>query len=76
MTTIELTAPSFWASYLINGDASGLNAAEKLACDDWIKCQAIGYPASCEDAGFVRIHDANVFAFPCDCQTYTFLVAA
>ena len=71
---IHLVAPSYWASYLINGDHSGLNAVEKLACDDWIKSQNVGYPVTCDDAGFRWRHDADAFALAGDCQTYAFLV--
>lgn len=68
------TAPSHWASYLINGDATGLEPDDIEACDAWLKFDAMGSPVSCEDAGFMRWHDANRFALACDCQTYTFLV--
>jgi hypothetical protein len=40
MKTHSLTMPSFWASYLINGDDSGLTASEKRACDSY--CDANG----------------------------------
>lgn len=29
MRTLKIVAPSHWASYLINGDASGLDTNEK-----------------------------------------------
>lgn len=32
----EYTLPAYWASYLINGDDSGLDAAEKAVCDGWL----------------------------------------
>jgi hypothetical protein len=31
-----ITAPSVWASYLVNGDASGLDEEEKQLADEWI----------------------------------------
>jgi hypothetical protein len=34
-----VTAPSVWACYLINGDASGLEDVEIKACDAW--CDSI-----------------------------------
>jgi hypothetical protein len=71
MDTFELTAPSYWASYLINGDSSGLNAVEKLACDDWLKANRIFDVLDCVDAGFRWRHDADEFALAGDCQTYT-----
>jgi len=68
-----LTAPSYWASYLINGDASGIEPEEKVACDMWLESEGLGFPVSCEDAGFLKNHDASRFALPADCQTYLFL---
>jgi hypothetical protein len=71
----ELVAPSYWASYLINGDSSGLTAVEKLAADDWLKDQALWEfdCVDCQDAGFRWRHDASKFALAGDCQTYTFM---
>jgi hypothetical protein len=33
---LELKGASYWASYLINGDASGLEPDEKALCDAWL----------------------------------------
>lgn len=38
--TTTITAPAYWASYLINNDATGLTKAEQAACDRW--CQQKG----------------------------------
>jgi hypothetical protein len=35
METMILTAPSCWACYFINGDASGLTDEEQRAADAW-----------------------------------------
>ena len=37
------TAPAYWASYLVNGDASGLDDHEKALADEWIANQAPWY---------------------------------
>ena len=75
MQTLEITAPSHWASYLINGDASGLEPEDKAACDAWIKREGVGIPVSCEDAGFRGKHDAYPeLPLGADCQTYVFLI--
>lgn len=74
MTVYEITAPSHWASYLINGDASGMDEADIEACDAWIAREGLGAPVSCEDAGFMRRHDAYLECpLGADCQTYAFL---
>ncbi len=82
-TVSYLTAPSSWASYLINGDGSGLDEGELDAILAWLERigqyrlddrKAHRYPVSCEDAGFVHWHDAWLEAqYAADCQTYAFL---
>jgi hypothetical protein len=65
-------APSAWASYLVNGDASGLEDDEIKACDAWLASEKLGAPVDCFDAGFCHSHDARAYALPGDCQTYVF----
>lgn len=36
LTTDTITAPACWASYLINGDDSGMDPEEIEACNDWL----------------------------------------
>ncbi len=74
---ITITAPSHWASYLINGDASGLEPDEKTACDAWIEREACGLPVTYEDAGFCWKHDAwREMPLGADCQHYGFFIDA
>lgn len=74
LETVTGTAPSYWASYFINGDSSGMEDEEIRQADafaDWLG----GYIVSCEDAGFMRYHDAQPFGtLAADCQTYTALI--
>lgn len=71
---LSATAPSQWASYLINGDASDMAPGDIAACDAWLEREGLGLPVSCEDAGFMWRHDAYLECpFGSDCQTYTFL---
>lgn len=72
-TVVTLTAPSAWASYLVNGDASGLADGEEATIQAWLEANDLGFPVSCEDAGFCWRHDASAFALAADCQTYVFL---
>lgn len=74
MITVETAiAPSYWASYLINGDTSGLEAGEKEIADSWIKRMGWGMPVSCKDFGIARYHDAwKECPYNGDCQTYIF----
>lgn len=71
---VTYTAPSAWASYLINGDASGLEDGEQATVDAWLASIGLGDPVSCDDAGFRHVHDAFAFMpLAADCQTYSFL---
>ena len=70
----RLIAPSCWASYLINGDASGIDAEDVAACDAWVAREGLGLPVDCEDAGFCWRHDAsNEMPLGADCQEYVFI---
>jgi hypothetical protein len=74
---VTATAPSYWAGYLINGDASGLTPAERRQADafkDWLGAD----PIDCADAGFMWSHDAMRVcgAMAGDCQEYTALIAS
>lgn len=72
-TFIRLSAPSSWASYLINGDASGMDLADKSAADAWIARVGLGGPVDCEDDGFHWQHDAmKECPLGADCQGYSF----
>jgi hypothetical protein len=48
-----VTGAEYWASYLINGDASGLSIYEKAACDNWlsIELEPGETIVDCEDEG-------------------------
>jgi len=76
LTAIEATAPSHWASYFINGDASGLYEDELAAADAFLDRMGMGMPVDCRDAGcFCTMHDAwNEMPLAADCQTYVWLV--
>lgn len=74
--TVTGTAPSYWACYLINGDADGMEdeeIAQAGAFEAWLG----GRIVDCEDAGFIHGHDARFIvgaAYAADCQTYTALI--
>lgn len=46
-----ITAPSHWASYLINGDASGLDDGESEIIDRWRKRHGVRAVHDVEDEG-------------------------
>jgi len=41
MQVHEIAASAYWASYLINNDASGLNDAELALADAWLKRESL-----------------------------------
>jgi hypothetical protein len=72
------TLPSFWAPYLINGDATGMTDAERRQADDFLTLYRLPAPVSCEDDGFRRYNDAHDLggdaALGQDCSVYGFLI--
>ena len=66
--------PAHWASYLINGDASGLDDLDLLRINMVIKDMDIGLAIDAgDDQHFAKYHDAYLYGvLPCDCITYTF----
>ena len=49
METLTYTLPAYWASYLINGDASGLEPGEQEQIDAWLAKEGLPSPVSCSD---------------------------
>ena len=60
----ELVLPSYLASYLVNGDASGIDPKERESCDKFLagKGLSAGACASCGDEYFARHNDFDSFA--------------
>ena len=74
LETVTGTAPSHWACYFINGDSDSMSEVEERAADQFAAWLG-GIPCDCEEAGFIRYHDASQFwPFAADCQTYTALI--
>lgn len=66
----EFTAPSAWAPGLVNGDFSGLEAAEADSARAWAKSLP-GPIVSADWRGFMSRHDAWVFApVAADCAAF------
>lgn len=57
LKTIEITAPAYWASYLFNGDASGIEDSEAAACDAWLEREASG----CKSFSITDINGESYF---------------
>lgn len=76
--TLKFMLPAFWASYLINDDASGMDEGEIKAVDQWMKQTRLPAPAACSDEiDFFHWHDArDVYPYASDCAVFTFLIHA
>ena len=68
--TIEYTLPAYWASYLINGDASGFDIAntpddpdagtrEQLEIDQWLESEGNPHFVDCGEQYFSWHNDAT-----------------
>ena len=72
MITETFTLPVYWASYLVNDDASGLEDNEQDEIDAWLDANAPGVCVDVsEDYGFCHTNDANNIGG--DCAVYTFM---
>lgn len=64
--------PANWASYLINGDASGLEDLERKECDQWLEGEYLkGWSCTADGHYFAHSHDASTLA--CYVSRYTFI---
>ena len=69
---IEHNLPAYWASYLINGDYSGIEPAERAEIDAWLRRKNLPDPVSCSDESWFGRNDANELAG--DVAHFAFLV--
>ena len=75
----EYSAPSHWASYLINGDSSGLDEFDIKSADQWVRFLRMGDPVDCVEDGFRHWHDCQAqgfYPYAADCSVYTFIARA
>jgi len=70
---VEYTLPADWASYLINGDGSGMEQIDTDVCDRWMAYNKLEAPLGVSDTSdFCTYHDAYPDVLGCDCAVYTF----
>jgi hypothetical protein len=71
--TVTYVLPACWASYLINGDSSGLSADDYAAANNFINGHGLPMPVSCSDESWFAWHnDAGTLGG--DVLEYTFLL--
>jgi hypothetical protein len=72
MKKLTYKLPAYWASYLVNGDASSLQDGEEQQIKYFLACHALGSPCDVsEDQYFSHSNDAHT-GLGGDCCDYTF----
>jgi hypothetical protein len=72
MKTQTFTLPAHWASYLINGDASGYTDEELHEIDEWMTTNSPGYGLDVGDVEFTWSGDDGWLG--ADRAEYTFQI--
>lgn len=77
MKTLEpvtYTLPAYWASYLINGDDSGISPEDKAEADAFLAQHNLPDPVSCSDEKWFSWHNDSDNKLGGDVLEYTFFV--
>ena len=53
------TLPAYWASYLINNDATGLEEGEQETIDTFLVREGIAFVHDCGEPSFAHCNDAT-----------------
>lgn len=72
MTTEEYILPSCWASWLLNGDSSGLEECDKKKCDSWAEKHPVLSAVAVGESYYCVRNDADTLAG--DVAEYTFIL--
>jgi len=70
---VTYTLPSYWASYLINGDSSGISDKDKAECDSFIARMELPAPVDCSTESWFSWHN-DATDLGGDVMEYTFLI--
>lgn len=74
MKTISYKLPAYWASYLVNGDASSLQPGEEQQIQYFLACHSLGSPCGVsEEEYFSHSNDAHT-GLGGDVLDYTFFL--
>lgn len=76
LDVLEFTLPAYWASYLINGDSSGIDDDDKAAADRFLQENNLPAPVSCSDESWFSWHNDSGNGLGGDVLEYSFLVPA
>lgn len=72
MKTLTYTLPAYWASYLINGDHSGLSDEDKAECDAFMEKEGNPNIVDCGEQYFSWHNEATDLGG--DVREYTALI--
>lgn len=72
LSPLTIVLPAYWASYLVNGDASGITPEERANADAFLARHNLPAPVSCEDERFSHRNAAS--ALGGNVMDYTFLM--
>ena len=56
-----IAGSAYWASYLINGDASGLEEHERQAADHWCEMNGIANVVDCGEQYYSNSYGLNTY---------------
>jgi len=68
--------PAYWASYLINGDESGIESEDMFYCDEFLAKHNLPSPVSCSEESWFAYHNDSNNRLAGDVLEYTFLIKA
>lgn len=71
---ITYTLPACWASYLINGDGSGLVDSEMTQICDFLEREQLGSCIGCSDESWFARRNDSGDGLAGDVMTFTFFV--
>ncbi len=74
MKTETYILPSYWASYLINGDDSGISSEDLYYADKFLAEHNLDYPVSCSDESYFSWRNDSSNNLGGGVLEYTFLI--
>jgi hypothetical protein len=67
------TLPAYWASYLINCDASGLDESEKEQADKFLAENGLPFPVGCSEESWFSWHNDSGNGLGGDVMKFAFV---
>ena len=74
LETTTRTLPAYWASYLINGDASGLQDGEQEFIDAYLEREELPSPCDCSSESWFSWRNDSGNGLGGDVLEFTFFV--